>query len=163
MSEQELREDLAAAFRMLDRHGMSDLTNGSVVARLPGADWYLTHPHGKHFHEICASDFVAVNMDGTPVNPGDVVNLAVTRPAKAIFAARPEVNAVIHAHGQGIMGVAALTCGLLPLCEAAMPFYEDIGYIRGDFYFDDVYGRGTGGVRRTGGISERIDENSGRV
>ena len=79
MSEQELREDLAAAFRMLDRHGMSDLTNGSVVARLPGADWYLTHPHGKHFHEMCASDFVAVNMDGTPVNPGDVVNLAVTR------------------------------------------------------------------------------------
>ena len=139
MSEHELREDLAAAFRMLDRHGMSDLTNGSVVARLPGADWYLTHPHGKHFHEMCASDFVAVNIDGTPVNPGDVVNLAVTRPAKAIFAARPEVNAVIHAHGQGIMGVAALSCGLLPLCEAAMPFYEDVGYIRGDFYFDDDY------------------------
>lgn len=139
-TDRDLREDLAASFRLLDRYGMSDLTNGSVVARDPREpDTFLTHPHGKFFHEMCASDFVRADMDGKPVEPGTPVNSAVTRPASAIFAARPDVNAVIHAHGHGVMGVATLECGLLPLCEAAFPFYNDIGYIEGDFYFDDQY------------------------
>ncbi|MBT6204406.1 MAG: hypothetical protein HOI34_11995, partial [Rhodospirillaceae bacterium] len=47
-----LREDTAAGFRLLEKYGMSDLTNGSVVARLPGEEsWFITHPHGLFFHE----------------------------------------------------------------------------------------------------------------
>ncbi len=139
MADQELRQDVAACFRLLDRYAMSDLTNGSVVARDPtDPDTFLTHPHGMFFHEICASDLVRVRLDATPVDSVSV-NQAVCRPAAAIFAARPDVNAIIHAHGHAVMSVAALECGLLPLCEAAFPFYNDIGYIHGDFYFDDNY------------------------
>ena len=140
MSDTDLRQDLAASFRRLDKYGMSDLTNGSVVARDPDhPETFLTHPHGMFFHELRASDFVRVNIDGTPVDPDVAVNMAVCRPASAIFAARADVNSIIHAHGHGVMGVAALECGLLPISEAAFPFYNDIGYIDGDFYFDDDY------------------------
>ena len=135
-----LREDVAACFRLLDRHGMSDLTNGSIVARLPGEEWFLTHPHGLHFHEIRARDLIRADRHGEPVGEGaPPTNFAVCRPAAAIFRARPDVNAVIHAHGYGAMGVAALDCGLLPISEAAFLFYEDLAYIDADFYFDDRY------------------------
>ena len=140
MSDADLRKDLAASFRLLDKYGMSDLTNGSVVARDPDhPETFLTHPHGMFFHELQASDFVRVNIDGGPVDTDTPVNMAVCGPASAIFLARPDVNSIIHAHGQGVMGVAALECGLLPISEAAFPFYNDIGYIDGDFYFDDDY------------------------
>jgi len=134
-----LRQDLAAGFRLLDKYGMSDLTNGSIVGRLPGADWFLTHPHGLHFHEIKASDLIKANADGDAVDPATPTNFAVCKPAAAIFKERPEINSVIHAHGYGVMGVAALECGLLPISEAAFLFYNDIAYIDADFYFDDEY------------------------
>jgi len=135
-----LRTDLAAAFRLLNRYGMSDLTNGSVVARLPGeTQWFFTHPHGLHFHEIKASDLIKANSDGDAVDSNVATNFAVCRPAASIFRARPDVNAIIHAHGYGVMGVAALECGLLPISEAAFPFYNDIGYIDADFFFEPEY------------------------
>ena len=139
-TEWSLRQDMAASFRLLDKYGMSDLTNGSVVARLPEEpERFLTHPHGMFFHEICASDFVKADMDGEPIEPGVTTNFAVCRPAAAIFKARPGVNAVIHAHGYGVMGVAALECGLLQLTEPAFIFYNDLAYLDADFYFEDDY------------------------
>jgi ribulose-5-phosphate 4-epimerase/fuculose-1-phosphate aldolase len=137
-----LRQDVAAAFRLLDKYGMSDLTNGSVVARLPGEEnWFLTHPHGLFFHETKASDLIRIDMEGTAIdNPETPTNFAVCRPAAAIFRARPDVNAVIHAHGNGVMAVAALKCGLLNmLTEAHIPFYNDLAYIEADFYFGEAY------------------------
>ena len=92
--EQALREDTAAAFRLLDKYGMSDLTNGSVVARLPGEEnWFLTHPHGLFFHEMKASDLIRVDMDGNAIDvPGTPTNFAVCRPATSIFRARPKLK-----------------------------------------------------------------------
>ena len=139
-SEEELalRQDTAAAFRLLDRYGMSDLTNGSVVSRPPGEEgWFLTHPHGLFFDEIRASDLDRVDMDGNAIDdPGTPANFAVA----SIFRARPGVNAVIHAHGVGVMAVATQEHGLLPsLTGAAIPFYDQLGYIEGDFFFEPEY------------------------
>ena len=135
-----LREDIAACFRLLDKHGMSDLTNGSIVARLPGEDWFLTHPHGLFFHEIRASDLIRADLTGAAIGKdAPPTNFAVCKPAAAIFRARSDVNAVIHAHGQGVMAVAALDCGVLPISESAFLFYNDIAYIDADFYFEDSY------------------------
>ena len=63
----------------------------------------------------------------------------MNEPAAAIFRARRDINAVIHAHGYGVMGVAALECGLLPISEAAFLFSNDVAYIDADFYFEDSY------------------------
>ena len=61
--ERALRIDVAAAFRLLHRHGMSDLAAGSLVARESGDEHsMLTHPHGLHFDEIRASDFIRVSV-----------------------------------------------------------------------------------------------------
>ena len=78
--EQQLRVDVAAAFRLLHRHGMSDLVAGNISARLPGADWFFTHPHGHFFEEMKASDLIKVDMNCQPMGgPDDRVHYSAVR------------------------------------------------------------------------------------
>ena len=138
--EQQLRVDIAAAFRLLHRHGMSDLVAGNISARLPGADWFFTHPHGHFFDEMKASDLIKVDMDCQPLNgPDERVHRSAVRQGAWSFKARPDVNVVMHAHGMPIMAVSALKRGLLPISEFAFIFYKGVAYLEGDFQFADEY------------------------
>jgi len=139
--EQSLRVDLAAGFRWLDRWGMSDLVAGSLVAREPGnAEWMYTHPHGMTFDELCASDFIKVNFDNEVIDGSNQrTNFAAVKPAAAVFEARRDVNAIIHAHAPAVMAVSGLECGLLLASEPSFMFYEGLSYIDANFHFDDDY------------------------
>ena len=140
--EQALRIDVAAGFRLLHRHGMSDLIAGNIGARLPGADWFLTHPHGYFFDEMKASDLIRVDLAGKPLDgPDDRVHFSAVEQASRAFEARPDVNVVLHAHGLPVMAVSALQRGLLPISEPAFMFYQGVAYIEADFHFDDDYMR----------------------
>ena len=138
--EQTLRVDVAAAFRLLHRHGMSDLVAGNISARLPGADWFFTHPHGHFFDEMKASDLIKVDLSGKPLNgPDDRVHHSAVRQGAYGFAARSDVNVVLHAHGMSVMGVSALKRGILPISEWAFIFYRGVAYLEADFRFGDEY------------------------
>lgn len=138
--EQTLRVDVAAGFRLLNRYGMSDLVAGNISARLPGADWFFTHPHGHFFDEMRASDLIKVDLRGAPLEgPDDRVHFSAVEQGSRAFAARPDVNVVLHAHGMPVMAVSALQRGLLPISEAAFIFYKGVGYVEADFHFDEEY------------------------
>lgn len=70
--EWETRLELAALYRVLHHHGMTDIANQEVGARVKGEpDCFLIHPYGLLFEEVCASDFVKIKLDGTVVDgPG---------------------------------------------------------------------------------------------
>ena len=138
--EQTLRVDVAAAFRLLHRHGMSDLVAGNISARLPGADWFFTHPHGNFFDEMKASDLIKVDLSGNPLDgPDDRVHYSAVRQGAYGFAARPDANVVMHAHGMAVMGVSALERGILPISEWAFMFYKGVAYVEANFQFGDDY------------------------
>ena len=138
--EQTLRVDVAAAFRLLHRQGMSDLVAGNISARLPGADWFLTHPHGHFFDEMRASDLIKGDMSGNPLDgPDDRVHYSAVRQGAYGFAACPDANVVLHAHGMPVMGVSALERGILPISEWAFMFYKGVAYLEADFHFGDDY------------------------
>jgi len=138
--EQQLRIDVAAAFRLLHRHGMSDLVAGNISARLPGADWFFTHPHGHFFEEMKSSDLIKVDMNCQPLDgPDERVHYSAVRQGAFGFKARPDVNVVLHAHGMSVMAVSALQRGLLPISEWAFIFYKGVAYLEGDFNFGDEY------------------------
>ena len=121
-TEQALRIDMAAGFRWMDKIGMSDLTAGSLVTRLPGdTETMFTHPLGHYFDEICASDFVKVNYHGEVIDGSNHrVAFAATNPAAHVFRVRPDVNAIIHAHAPAVMAVSGLECGLLLALRAGL-------------------------------------------
>lgn len=124
------RVQLAAAYRMTAKLGLSDLIYTHISARVPGThDQFLLNPHGWFFDEITASSLVKVDVNGVPIGddrfkvnaPGFTIHSSLHR-------ARPDVECVVHLHTIPGMAVAAMECGLLPLNQVSMPFYNRIGY-----------------------------------
>ena len=135
--EQSLRVDMAAGFRWLQRWEMHDLAAGSLVARLPGnEDWMFTHTQGIFFNEIRASDLFKVGFDLRPLDASNRrSNHAAVNPAKWIFEARPEVNAVVHVHPPAVVATSALKCGILPITPPAFFFQEGVAWVEAEFHF----------------------------
>jgi ribulose-5-phosphate 4-epimerase/fuculose-1-phosphate aldolase len=130
LSERELRVQLAAAYRLIDKFKMSDLIYTHISVRIPGPErHFLINPYGLMFDEVTASNLVKVDLDGNivgesewPVNPaGFVIH-------SAIHAAREDLHCVLHTHTKYGMAVSALECGLLPVSQFAMQFYNRVAY-----------------------------------
>ena len=128
--EWEMRVDLAAAYRLVDLYGWSDLLGTHLSARVPGPeDHFLINPFGLMFDEITASSLVKVDQEGNilsetayGINPAGFVIHG------AIHMARPEVACVIHTHTRAGVGVATQKDGLLPITQHAMHVIAQTGY-----------------------------------
>lgn len=130
VSEQALRVDLAAAYRLMAHFGMTDLVYTHLSVRLPGPDHvYLVNPYGLLFEEITASSLVRVDADGLPrqetawpINPaGFVIHSAIHR-------SRSDAACVMHTHTVPGMVVAAQDTNILPLNQINMEFYGSVGF-----------------------------------
>ena len=129
-----VRCDLAALYRVVAHHRMTDLIYTHISARLPGPDHhFLINNYGTMFHEMRASDLVRIDMDGRIVegagqSSGRKVNAAGFTIHSAIHMARPDLMCVIHTHTAAGMAVAAQKHGLLPISQHALKFYGHLAY-----------------------------------
>jgi ribulose-5-phosphate 4-epimerase/fuculose-1-phosphate aldolase len=128
--EWDTRVQLAAAYRLAAKFGLTDLIYTHISARVPGThDQFLINPHGWLFDEITASSLVKIDVDGSPV--GDErfeVNAAGFTIHSALHQARQAAECVVHLHTTAGMAVAAMECGLLPLNQISMQFYNRVAY-----------------------------------
>lgn len=120
----EIRQDLAALYRLAQHYGWTDLTSTHISARLTeDPDHYLLNSHDLMFDEITASNLTRMSFDGEAVDDepgsGRIVNLAGHIIHSGILKARPEVNFVIHSHTRAGVAVSAMPDGLLPLSQHA--------------------------------------------
>jgi ribulose-5-phosphate 4-epimerase/fuculose-1-phosphate aldolase len=131
-SEQELRVQLAAAYRLIDRFKMSDLIYTHISVRIPGSEQhFLINPYGLMFSEITASSLVKIDLEGNIIGDSEwSVNPAGFVIHSAIHAAREELHCVLHTHTRHGMAVSALECGLLPLTQFSLQFYNRVAYHR---------------------------------
>jgi ribulose-5-phosphate 4-epimerase/fuculose-1-phosphate aldolase len=107
-----IRVDLAAAFRLVDYYGWSDLLATHLSARVPDSDdHFLINPFGMMFDESPYS-----------INPAGFVIHG------AVHMALPEVVCVIHTHTAAGLGVATQKEGLLPLTQQALAVIAHTGY-----------------------------------
>jgi ribulose-5-phosphate 4-epimerase/fuculose-1-phosphate aldolase len=128
--EWELRVQLAAAYRMVDHFGWSELIWTHNTVRVPGAeDHFLINPYGLRFDEVTASNLVKVDHEGNIVGDQEQeINPAGFVIHSAIHMARPDVRCVMHTHTTAGMAVAALAEGLLPISMYALGYFERIAY-----------------------------------
>ena len=57
-----IRQELAALYRLLDMYGMSDLANQCAGARsVENKDNYFIDPYGMFYNEIKASSLIKIN------------------------------------------------------------------------------------------------------
>ena len=126
------RLDLAAAYRLCELYGMSDMIYTHISARHPDEPrHFLINAHGLLFDEITASSLLKVDLDGKVLyQPEDDYGLQIAGFVihSALYRARPDVNAAMHTHTTAGMAVSALECGLLPLTQTALRFYGRLAY-----------------------------------
>jgi len=125
-----LREDLAAAYRLVANYGWDDMVFTHLSARVPGPEeHFLLNPFGILFEEVTASSLVKIDLDGEIVlDNGYQVNAAGFTIHSAIHAAREDAMAVMHLHTDSGVAVSCMEEGLLPLNQHAMFVYHDVAY-----------------------------------
>lgn len=128
-SEREVREDLAAAYRLAALSGWDDTVYTHLSAAVPHEPGhYLINEFGLAFEEVTASNLVKVNLKGEVVD-------AVPRPVNptgftihaAVHAARPDVECVIHLHSPWGVALSMVPEGLLPVSQWAMRLHGRLG------------------------------------
>lgn len=128
--EWDLRVQLAAAYRIIDLMGWSELIWTHTTVRVPGSEHhFLINPYGLRFDEICASNLVKVDMDGNIIgDPNQEINPAGFVIHSALHMTRPDVRCIMHTHTVAGMAVAALEDGLLPVSMYALGYFERVAY-----------------------------------
>jgi ribulose-5-phosphate 4-epimerase/fuculose-1-phosphate aldolase len=127
--EWQARVDLAAAYRLIDLYGMSDLIANHISMRVPGEhDAFLINAYGLLYEEITASSLLKIDHDGNILAKPDFGDLdyGVNRAGfvihSAIHMGKPDVACVIHTHTWAGMAVSTMACGLLPNTQTSMRF-----------------------------------------
>ena len=128
-SEETLRRDLAAAYRLVAMFGWDDLIATHLSVRLSDEDGYLINPFGMMFDEIKPADLVKVDMDGNPLSPTNwPLNSAGIAIHGGVLAARPDAKSVMHLHTDDGIAVSMLEEGLLMENQTAMVLAGQIAY-----------------------------------
>jgi len=113
-TEQELRVELAACYRIFDYLGWTELIYNHITVKLPGNDHhFLINPYGLHYSEVTASNLVKVDIDGNIMEDTEyTVNPAGILIHTAVHGAREDVQCITHTHTDAGMAVACSTEGL---------------------------------------------------
>ena len=124
------RIDLAAAFRLVDLYGWSDMLATHLSARIPGPnEHFLINPVGMMFEEMTASCLVKVDIDGNILSESEFgINPAGYTIHSAVHMGRKDAGCVMHTHTAAGLGVATQKLGLLPLTQMALAVIAQTGY-----------------------------------
>ena len=130
-AEEQLRDQLAAAYRVADYLGWSELIYTHISVRIPGPEHhFLINPYGLSFDEVTASSLVKVNTEGESLDPKNPykANKAGFIIHSAIHMARPDAACVWHMHTLAGMAVSAQEEGLLPVHMYSHNFWNRVSY-----------------------------------
>ena len=126
--EWELRRRLAAAHRLVAHHSIVDMTYNHISARLPEEPrHFLVKADNLFMEQVTASNLVKYDIDGNQVMKSAFkASPAAYNVHAALLARRPDINAIVHTHSPANLAVSAQRCGLLPITQQAMRFYNRV-------------------------------------
>jgi len=132
VSEQEwqLRQDLAACYRLVALYGWSDLVFTHISAHIPGPEHhFLINPYGLMFDEITASSLVKVDQHCNKlIDSPYSVNPAGFVIHSAVHEAREDAGCVLHTHTRAGVAVSAQKDGVLPLSQQSTFVLASLAY-----------------------------------
>lgn len=118
-SEEELRYEIIRVMKALYDRGLVSALGGNVSARIPGSDTVWITPSGVFKGDLKLDDLVKINLDGEIIE--GFMKPSVEWPMHtAIYRARPDINAVIHAHNPITTGLALAGIEIKPITVEAV-------------------------------------------
>ena len=144
--EEELRIELAAAYRVCALLGWEDSINNHLTVMMPAREGqpptFLVNSYGYAWEEVTASSLIEIDLQGNILDPGsaaddfdgDAFRSPRVLPAAfaihgAIHTARTDGTAqcVMHTHEKHVAALSSLRCGLLPMSQTAL-LTGDVAY-----------------------------------
>ena len=124
------RVQLAAAYRIFDHMGWSELIYNHISLRVPGPErHFLINPFGLHYSEVRASNLVKVDIEGNIVGHSDwPINPAGFTFHGKIHEMVDAAHCVMHVHTTATQAVCCLKDGLSFSNFYAAQLYGKIAY-----------------------------------
>ncbi|MEM4501476.1 MAG: class II aldolase/adducin family protein, partial [Thermofilaceae archaeon] len=116
MKYRELREKVIEAFRFMESAGLNWGYSGNISVRLPEEGLYLMTPSGLRKAQMRPEDLVVVDEQGNLVEGGRAPTSEYLMHL-AVYRARSDVKAVVHAHPVYASVLAALRRRLEPVLD----------------------------------------------
>uniref|UniRef100_A0A7S3L772 Class II aldolase/adducin N-terminal domain-containing protein n=1 Tax=Amphora coffeiformis TaxID=265554 RepID=A0A7S3L772_9STRA len=150
--EQRIRHDLAVAHRLTANYNMDMLVWNHISAKFKTG--CLITPGRMLWSQVKPEDLVFSSSNVT----ADIIHAA-------IYAARPDIGAIIHLHTPAATAVSCLETGFVPMTQDAAYFYNKVAHYEWDGVSDDA-GEGpaiTAAVRAMPGCNTLLMHNHGYV
>ena len=148
--EWQARVELAAVYRLTAHNGWADSIYNHSSMRVPGEERnFLMKRHELLYTEVTASNLVKVSMDEDLDERAGVNRPGFTLHG-GVLNARPDVNCAVHIHTELGMAISGLKGGLRMCSQAALRFYDRVGY------------HGYEGITEDFGERERINKALGQ-
>jgi ribulose-5-phosphate 4-epimerase/fuculose-1-phosphate aldolase len=126
--EWQARVDLAATYRLIAHYGWDDVIYNHSSMRVPGEERkFLIKRHELLYTEVTASNLVKVSMDDDLDESAGVNRPGFTLHG-GVLSARTDVNCAVHVHSETGMAIGGLKHGLRMVSQAAIRFYNRVGY-----------------------------------
>lgn len=124
------RIDLAASHRLAVLFGMHEAIDNHFTLMVPGFDdRFFLAPHGLHWSEIRASDFLIVDFEGTVLEGAGPVEDTAFFIHAPIHAGAPRARCVLHTHMPHATALSMLEDPrLLMASQNAIGFHGEIAY-----------------------------------
>ncbi|MES2608060.1 MAG: class II aldolase/adducin family protein [Pseudomonadota bacterium] len=121
-----LRFKLATAYQLCALKGWDNWTYTHISARLPGQQSFLINQFDTLYKDVTPQSLALVDMTQPAENYFDTLNPTGVYMHSAIYNARPDINAIFHLHTPHGVAVSAMECGLLPISQFALHFYNRV-------------------------------------
>jgi ribulose-5-phosphate 4-epimerase/fuculose-1-phosphate aldolase len=162
--EWQLRCELAAAHRLIAHFINTDLTYNHISVRLPEEpNHFLVKAETFYMEQVTASNVVKYDVAGNKVMDSPFqASPAAYNVHAAVLKARPDIICAVHTHTPANLAISAQKCGLLPITQQSVRFYERIAYYKNEV--DDTTKEGTAHMaRQLGDKWVMIMENHGAL
>lgn len=126
--ERTLEEKLAYACRIIAMTEQEAGLAGQISARSDKGNAYWTLRFGLGFDEATVDDFIEVDQDLVTLQGEGMANPA-TRFHLWIYQARPDVQAIVHAHSPWVSALVAARQELVIAQMDMTPFYNDCAFL----------------------------------
>jgi ribulose-5-phosphate 4-epimerase/fuculose-1-phosphate aldolase len=127
-AEWQARVDLAATYRLIAHYGWDDVIYNHSSMRVPDEErHFLIKRHELLYTEVTPSNLVKVSMDADLDESAGVNRPGFTLHG-GVLSGRPDVNCAVHVHTETGMAIGGVRHGLRMVSQAAIRFYNRIGY-----------------------------------
>ncbi len=139
ITEASTRLDLLCAYHVLDLDGQGSGLGGHVSARAAGADAFWCHAFGLAFDEVTHDDLIKLDFKLNRLAGCGKVNPTLIFHAR-IYAARPDVQCVVHTHADHVTALTATGAPFEMVMQLAAILHEDTAFL--DEYEGIIEGQG---------------------